>query len=113
MRAAWSAMGLGLVPVREELTANTLSAVTLPDGVSPTIVRGILEHGVVAAGGLHPEIRNTYFRVGHMGYAVTQPQMLTQTVQAVGAALRDQGVELNLEQAVEAATSILGDGTAA
>ncbi len=113
MRAAWSAMGLGLVPVREELAANTLSAVILPDGVEPTIVRGILEHGVVIAGGLHPEIRNTYFRVGHMGYAATQPEMLTQTLEAVGAALRDQGVELNPEEAVEAATSILGDGTAA
>jgi len=110
MRAAWSAMGLGLVPVREELAANTLSAIKLPDGVKPTIVRGILEHGVVAAGGLHPEIRNTYFRVGHMGYAATRPEMLITTLEAVGAALQDQGVELNPQQAVEAATSILEEG---
>ncbi len=113
MRAAWRAMGLELVALREELAANTLSAIKLPDGVEPTIVRGILEHGVVAAGGLHPEIRNTYFRVGHMGYAATQPQMLTRTLKAVGAALRDQGVELHPEEAVEAATSILTDGNSA
>jgi len=112
MRAAWSAMDLKLVPLRDELASNTLSAVRLPDGVKPTIVRGILEHGVVAAGGLHPEIRDSYFRVGHMGYAATQPAMLIRTVQAVAAALRDQGVQLNAEAAVEAASSILGDGPA-
>ena len=27
----------------------------------------IKEEGVVVAGGLHPEIRDDYFRVGHMG----------------------------------------------
>jgi alanine-glyoxylate transaminase/serine-glyoxylate transaminase/serine-pyruvate transaminase len=107
MRAAWSSMGLELVPVREEIAANTLSAIKLPDGVNQDLVGGVLEHGVVIAGGLHPEIRETYFRVGHMGFAATQPEMLCRTVAAVGAALTDRGFNLEPRAAMEAAMSIL------
>lgn len=109
MRAAWSCMGLSVVPLRDELAANTLSAIRLPDGVRPTLVRRILEHGVVTAGGLHPDIRDEYFRVGHMGYAATQPDMLLRTVAAIGAALREEGFDLDPEAAREAASSVLGD----
>ena len=107
MRAAWRSMGLELVPVRDELAANTLSAIRLPPGVDPTIVGGILEHGVVVAGGLHPEIRDSYFRVGHMGYAAGQPEMLLRTVAAVGAALAERGVALDPDSAVAAAGAVL------
>jgi alanine-glyoxylate transaminase/serine-glyoxylate transaminase/serine-pyruvate transaminase len=100
-------MGLELVPVREEIAANTLSAIKLPDGVNQDLVGGVLEHGVVIAGGLHPEIRETYFRVGHMGFAATQPEMLCRTVAAVGAALTDRGFNLEPRAAMEAAMSIL------
>ena len=30
--------------------------------------------GVVVAGGLHKAIKDTYFRVGHMGVSALQPQ---------------------------------------
>jgi alanine-glyoxylate transaminase/serine-glyoxylate transaminase/serine-pyruvate transaminase len=107
MRAAWLDMGLTLVPVREELAANTLSAIKLPGGAGASLVGGILEHGVIVAGGLHPEIRDTYFRVGHMGYAATRPEMLCRTVAAVGGALRDRGVEVDTDSAVAAASGVL------
>jgi alanine-glyoxylate transaminase/serine-glyoxylate transaminase/serine-pyruvate transaminase len=107
MRAAWLAMGLELVPVREELAANTLSAIKLPQGAGPSLVGGIGEHGVIVAGGLHPEIRDTYFRVGHMGYAATRPDMLRRTVAAVGAALCERGVEVDTDAAVAAASEVL------
>jgi alanine-glyoxylate transaminase/serine-glyoxylate transaminase/serine-pyruvate transaminase len=107
MRAAWSAMGLSQVASREGLAANTLSAVKLPPGVAPSIVGGILEHGVVVAGGLHPEIRETYFRVGHMGYSAGQPEILLRTVSAVGAALHDRGAVDIPDEAVAAAAAVL------
>ena len=107
MRAAWRGMGLDLVPRRDELAANTLSAVKLPDGVDSSVVGAILERGVVVAGGLHPEIRDTYFRVGHMGYAATRADMLTRTVTAVAAALRDRGAAVDPDAAVTAATAVL------
>jgi len=107
MRAAWNAMGLGQVPLRAELAANTLSAVKLPSGVDPSIVGRIMKAGVVVAGGLHPEIRETYFRVGHMGYSATQPEMLLRTVSAIGSALAERGAVQAPDDAVAAANVVL------
>jgi alanine-glyoxylate transaminase/serine-glyoxylate transaminase/serine-pyruvate transaminase len=107
MRAAWKEMGLELVPKRDELAANTLSAIKLPDGVDPTVIGAILERGVMVAGGLHPEIRNSYFRVGHMGYSATRTDMLNRTVEAIGAALRERGASVDPAAAVAAASAVL------
>jgi alanine-glyoxylate transaminase/serine-glyoxylate transaminase/serine-pyruvate transaminase len=111
MRAAWRSMGLALVPARDELTANTLSAIRLPRGVDSSVIGGILTQGVIVAGGLHPAIRSTYFRVGHMGYTATQPDLLYRTVTAIGIALRERGVAVDPESAVAAARAVLADNT--
>ena len=112
MRTAWDALGLRPVPVRPELQAATLSALYVPDGIdADDVVGGVARQGVIVAGGLHPEIRTRYFRVGHMGYAVTQTEMLLRTVQAVGAALRDAGAPgADPARAVTAAESGLTNG---
>lgn len=92
MHAAWSAMGLRLVPLTEEVTGNTLSVLYLPEGVDGTaLLPKIAARGVVVAGGLHPAVRTTSFRVGHMGYTVTQPDFLRRAVEAVGGALQELG----------------------
>jgi alanine-glyoxylate transaminase/serine-glyoxylate transaminase/serine-pyruvate transaminase len=109
MRAAWDALGLKPVPVRPELQAATLSAVYLPEGIDvATVVGGTARNGVIVAGGLHPEIRTRYFRIGHMGYAITRKEMLLRTVEAIGMALRDAGVNADAARAVSAAESALG-----
>ena len=100
MRAAWAA--LGLRPVPGDLAANTLSALYFPEGVDATLVAKIAARGVTVAGGLHPAIRTQYFRVGHMGYAVTRPDMLERTVEAVAGALRESGVAVDAGAAVAA-----------
>jgi alanine-glyoxylate transaminase/serine-glyoxylate transaminase/serine-pyruvate transaminase len=69
-RAAMSALALKQVPVRPENYATTLSGVYYPQGVDKSILKYIDEAGIIVAGGLHPAIREQYFRVGHMG-AVT------------------------------------------
>jgi alanine-glyoxylate transaminase/serine-glyoxylate transaminase/serine-pyruvate transaminase len=108
MRSAWDALGLGPVPVRPELQAATLSALYVPEGVDAgAVVGGAARNGVVVAGGLHPEIRTRYFRVGHMGYAITRKEMLLRTVEAVGTALRDAGAAVNPVRAVTATESAL------
>ena len=108
MRAAWDALGLKSVPVRSELQAATLSALYLPEGIeAPAVVGGTARNGVVIAGGLHPEIRTRYFRVGHMGYAITRKEMLLRTVEAIGGALRDAGAEVDPASAVSATESAL------
>jgi alanine-glyoxylate transaminase/serine-glyoxylate transaminase/serine-pyruvate transaminase len=45
-----------------------MTAIYYPDGLSASnIVPRLLEHGIVVAGGLHKEIKDKYFRIGHMG----------------------------------------------
>jgi len=49
-----------------------MTAIYFPDGLSaPDIIPRLLERGVVVAGGLHKEIKDKYFRIGHMGISVT------------------------------------------
>jgi alanine-glyoxylate transaminase/serine-glyoxylate transaminase/serine-pyruvate transaminase len=110
LRAAWRGLGLAPVPVRTELEASTLSALRYPAGTDAGLVRAIAGHGVVVAAGLHPAIRDRYFRVGHMGWAVTQTDVLRRTVLAVGHALRDTGLEVDPEAAWEAAAPLLSAG---
>ncbi|MES1244269.1 MAG: aminotransferase class V-fold PLP-dependent enzyme [Acidobacteriota bacterium] len=103
MRAAWTALGLGFVP-REAVTGNTLSVLRLPDGVDgAALPPKVLARGVAVAGGLHPAVRTTSFRVGHMGYTVTRPDYLRRAVEAVGGALRELGVDVDPEAALASA----------
>ena len=75
-RAAMAALGLGQVPVKEELAANTLSAPRYPQGVNgSSLLAAVGKQGVILAGGLHPVIKSEYFRIGHMG-ACTQGDLL-------------------------------------
>jgi len=59
------------VPNDPSIAANGMTAIYFPDGLSaPDIVPRLLERGVVIAGGLHREIKDKYFRIGHMGISV-------------------------------------------
>jgi alanine-glyoxylate transaminase/serine-glyoxylate transaminase/serine-pyruvate transaminase len=92
MRAAWSALGLRCVPRTETVTGNTLSVLYLPEGIDgAALLPKIAARGVVVAGGLHPAVRTTSFRIGHMGYTVTRPDFLQRAIDAVGGALRELG----------------------
>jgi alanine-glyoxylate transaminase/serine-glyoxylate transaminase/serine-pyruvate transaminase len=44
-----------------------LTAPYFPDGVDRSVLGHIKAAGVILAGGLHPEIKARYFRIGHMG----------------------------------------------
>jgi alanine-glyoxylate transaminase / serine-glyoxylate transaminase / serine-pyruvate transaminase len=84
------AMGLGMVPVKEEYAANTLSAPRYPAGVNgPKLLAAIGQAGVILAGGLHPANKAEYFRIGHMG-AVTLGDLLA-TIGAVETGLAENG----------------------
>ena len=105
MRAAWSAMGLSLVPT----DPNTLSAVRYPEGVDATLPGLIKAQGVVVAGGLHPAIKTEYFRVGHMGHVLERPEALERTVEAVGTALNGAGFKVDVGTAKAALWAVLGE----
>ena len=84
-----SALGLRPVPRSEAVTANTLSALYFPEGIDATVLPKIAARGVIVAGGLHPAVRATSFRIGHMGYTVTRPDYLERTVAAVAGAFEE------------------------
>lgn len=85
-REAMRDLGLRMIPVSEEVCANTLSAPYYPEGVKGAdFMKAIASSDVILAGGLLPGIKDTYFRVGHMG-SVTEGDILT-TVAAVRNAL--------------------------
>jgi alanine-glyoxylate transaminase/serine-glyoxylate transaminase/serine-pyruvate transaminase len=67
IKAGVTALGMSQVPVRADRAATTLTAPYFPDGVDRSVLGHIKAAGVILAGGLHPEIKARYFRIGHMG----------------------------------------------
>lgn len=105
-RAAIRALGLDQIPTSDEHAANTLSAPRYPKGVHDAdLLPKIRKAGAILAGGLHPEAKSEYFRIGHMG--ATGPGDLLATVGAIEAGLRACGHRFELGSGVAAAQSIL------
>ena len=92
-KAGAQAIGLKPVPARTEIAATTMSALYFPEGVDAKMIGKVRERGVVVAGGLHPAIREKYFRVGHMG--VVSPADLSATLSAIEGALLAVGYEFD------------------
>nr|WP_171818667.1 alanine--glyoxylate aminotransferase family protein [Pyxidicoccus fallax] len=107
-RAAWRAMGLRMLPVSDAVTANTLSAVYYPEGVDAALVGRVKGQGIVVAGGLHPELKTRYFRVGHMNRV--GPTDVLAAVGAVERALIAAGHRSEPGAAVAAAQTALVTG---
>ena len=104
-KAAIVALGMDQVPVRPELAATTLTAPYYPNGVDKGLLGHVKDAGVIVAGGLHAEIRDRYFRVGHMG-AVNESDILA-TVGAIEKALTQAGYGFDLGVGLAAAQSVL------
>jgi alanine-glyoxylate transaminase/serine-glyoxylate transaminase/serine-pyruvate transaminase len=105
MRAAWKSLGLRAVPKSEEVTGNTLSVLLFPDGIDASLLPRIAARGVTVAGGLHPAVKATSFRLGHMGYTATRPDYLRRAVEAVAGALQESGARVDPAAAVAALES--------
>lgn len=88
-KAAVAALGMEQVPVSADLTATTLTAPYFPQGVDRAVLGYIKEAGAIVAGGLHPDIKDRYFRVGHMG--VVSASDILATVGAIETGLTRAG----------------------
>ncbi|MCP5047359.1 MAG: alanine--glyoxylate aminotransferase family protein [bacterium] len=105
-RAAMKALGMGQVPVKPEYAASTLTAPCYPEGVTGAeLLPKVNAAGVTLAGGLHPEIKATYFRIGHMG--AVKPGDLLATVGAIETALDGCGYSFEKGTGVTAAQRVL------
>lgn len=105
-KAAMGALGLRQVPLTPELAAATLTAVYYPEGVDGSALLGYIgAAGAILAGGLHPEIRTRYFRVGHMG-AVSASDILA-TVGAIERGLAQAGYRFEAGAGLAAAQAML------
>lgn len=88
-KAGIQALGLSQVPQRPEYAAHTMTAPRYPEGVNGAeFLAYVRQAGVILAGGLHPDIRDRYFRIGHMG-----PNNMGDVMATVGA------IEAGLEMA--------------
>lgn len=103
-KRAISALGLGQVPVTAEYAANTMTAPRYPQGIGATdLLPRIKKAGAILAGGLHPEIKAAYFRIGHMG-PVNLGDILA-TVGAIESGLAGCGYEFDPGTGVAAAAA--------
>ena len=105
-KAAVAALGLDQVPVAPDVAAHTMTAPRFPEGVTKEeLLPKIKAAGIVVAGGLHPDIKGEYFRIGHMG-RVSAGDILA-TIGAVEAALAATGYGFELGAGVAAAMEAL------
>jgi alanine-glyoxylate transaminase/serine-glyoxylate transaminase/serine-pyruvate transaminase len=105
IKAAVTALGMSQVPVSANRAANTLTAPYFPDGVDRSMLGHIKEAGVILAGGLHPQIKARYFRIGHMG-AVNGSDVCA-TVGAIEKGLLKAGCALKPGEGLAAAQKAL------
>jgi len=101
IKAAITALGMAQVPIGDHVAASTLTAPYFPDGVDRSVLGYIKEAGVILAGGLHPEIKARYFRIGHMG-VVNESDVLA-TVGAIETGLRQAGYDFDVGMGLTAA----------
>ncbi len=108
-RDAIGALGMRQVPTDPVHAASTLTAPYFPEGVSgPLLLAKIKEAGVVLAGGLHPDIKAAYFRIGHMG-AVKSGDILA-TIGAIEMGLSACGYKFEVGASLTAAQRIIASG---
>lgn len=81
-RKAMTDMGLKIIPKKDAIAANTLTAPYYPEGVNGgEFIGKVNQEGVVIAGGLLGSIKSQYFRVGHMG--IVSQEHIDTTVKAI------------------------------
>ncbi|KAF8517979.1 PLP-dependent transferase [Hysterangium stoloniferum] len=75
IKKALKDLGLQQVPFDDSVAANGMTAVYYPTGLlAGDILPQLANKDIVVAGGLHAEIKDKYFRIGHMGITVVDAQ---------------------------------------
>ena len=106
-RAGIKAMGCALWAAREEIAADTTTAVRVPEGLNDAEIRAAAREkfGVVFSSG-RAETLGKLIRIGHMGPSA-QPIYAVVAVTALGGALREVGFQADVAAGVEAAIAAI------
>jgi alanine-glyoxylate transaminase/serine-glyoxylate transaminase/serine-pyruvate transaminase len=104
-KAGIAALGLKQVPASADIAATTMTAPYFPANIDAQLIGKIRERGIVVAGGLHPDIRDKYFRVGHMG--VVSPADISATLSAIEGALLAVGYKFDVGAGLAAAEKLM------
>ena len=90
-------LGLKQLATRPENQANGMTAIWLPEGMTPPELLPLLsKKGVIFAGGLHKEIAQKYIRFGHMGVSVMDQRRgdIQKALDAIDASLKEAGYKV-------------------
>ncbi|KAI0644186.1 PLP-dependent transferase [Trametes meyenii] len=69
------ALGFRQLPLDVAYAANGMTALYFPEGVGAAdLLPRLAKRDVIVAGGLHKDHKEKYFRIGHMGVSVVDPQ---------------------------------------
>ena len=75
IKAQIEKLGLKQLASKPENQANGMTAIWLPEGLTPPeILPLLMKQGVIFAAGLHKEIAQKYIRFGHMGVSVMEDE---------------------------------------
>lgn len=94
IKKAVADLGLKQLATKPENQASGMTAIYLPDGLTPPqVLPSLLKKGVIFAGGLHKEIATKYVRFGHMGVSVTDPKRddIDRAIEALKQGLAEAG----------------------
>jgi alanine-glyoxylate transaminase/serine-glyoxylate transaminase/serine-pyruvate transaminase len=105
IKAAIAALGMEQVPLGADRAAVTLTAPYFPAGVDRSLLARVKVAGAILAGGLHPDIKARYFRIGHMG-AINAADVLA-TVGAIEQGLAGLGYAFEIGAGLAAAQAHL------
>jgi len=92
IKDAVTSLGLKQLALDPAFAANGMTAVYYPEGVQASdLLPRLGKQDIVIAGGLHKEIKDKYFRIGHMGVSVVDRQRsdIQRVISALGVALDD------------------------
>ncbi|KAF2256431.1 PLP-dependent transferase [Trematosphaeria pertusa] len=93
IKKAIADLGLKQLATKPENQANTMTAIYLPEGITPPdVLPSLMKKGIIFAGGLHKQIASRYIRFGHMGVSVTDSNR-TDITKAI-ASLKESLVEV-------------------
>lgn len=108
-RAAIASIDLTILATSNTIAANTLTAVYYPEGIDGAAFSSKMsDSNVIIAGGLLPEIKTTYFRVGHMGSV--SPNDLLSVLGALERALSELGYPLEIGKSLQTFQLVLLKG---